>query len=189
MKTTQGMVEPSQPSRNKRSADEHDIDGKDYDGESTKQVKKKARKESEEAKGGKGNKKENGKGNKSCILCMVVTIYIDDGNDEYVIHTRSVVAFPLGFQKAVHYSSRLATFMHTPSGPRTAVTKAVWDHIKQHQLQNPRDKREILCDEALETLLGKRKVNMFSMTKLLATVSHGVVCGVSGYGYGMGIGY
>ncbi len=55
--------------------------------------------------------------------------------------------------------------------PRTEVTKKMWEYIKSHNLQNPSNKREILCDEKLEKLFKRKKVDMFKMTKLLSEVS------------------
>lgn len=55
--------------------------------------------------------------------------------------------------------------------PRTEVTKRIWIYIKEHNLQNPADKREILCDDALQKIFKKSKVHMFKMTKILSTVS------------------
>jgi upstream activation factor subunit UAF30 len=37
------------------------------------------------------------------------------------------------------------------------VTKQVWVYIKEHNLQNPSNKREILCDEALEKVMKRKK--------------------------------
>lgn len=54
---------------------------------------------------------------------------------------------------------------------RTEVTKQMWVYIKAHDLQNPNNKREILCDEKLEKLFKRKKVDMFKMTKLLSGVS------------------
>ena len=54
---------------------------------------------------------------------------------------------------------------------RTDVTKRVWAYIKSHELQNPADRREIICDTTLEKLFRKKKINMFKMAKYLADVS------------------
>ena len=51
--------------------------------------------------------------------------------------------------------------------PRTEATKKLWDYIKAHNLQNPANKRNILCDDALKTVMGKPEVTMFEMTGLL----------------------
>jgi upstream activation factor subunit UAF30 len=48
------------------------------------------------------------------------------------------------------------------------VVSKVWDHIKQHQLQNPENRREILADAKLEAVFGAKKVTMFELNKHLA---------------------
>lgn len=61
--------------------------------------------------------------------------------------------------------------MNKEEAPRTEVVKFVWDYIKERNLQNPKNKREILCDDKLEVLFKRKKINMFQMTKALSTVS------------------
>ena len=34
------------------------------------------------------------------------------------------------------------------------MTKALWAYIKEHDLQNPNDKRQILCDAMFERIFG-----------------------------------
>jgi upstream activation factor subunit UAF30 len=52
--------------------------------------------------------------------------------------------------------------------PRPQVTQALWKYIRENDLQNPEDKREILCDEKLSRVLGgNSKVTMFSMNKYI----------------------
>ena len=46
------------------------------------------------------------------------------------------------------------------------MVKGVWDYIKAHDLQNPEDRREILCDDKMRKVFGKT-VTMFSMNKVL----------------------
>jgi len=45
----------------------------------------------------------------------------------------------------------------------------MWKYIKGNQLQNPRNKREILCDERLRDLFKSTKINMFTMNKELGS--------------------
>ena len=52
--------------------------------------------------------------------------------------------------------------------PRGEVVSKVWEYIKQHNLQNPENRREIVADEKLEAVFGKKKVTMFEMNKHLA---------------------
>jgi chromatin remodeling complex protein RSC6 len=57
------------------------------------------------------------------------------------------------------------------SGPmtRAEVTKKIWDYIKEKNLQNPSNKRNVLADEKLRAIFGKDEVTMFEMTKLVNT--------------------
>ncbi len=53
--------------------------------------------------------------------------------------------------------------------PRGQVVKQLWVYIKKHDLQNPKNKRNILADEKLKVLFGgKAEVTMFEMTKLVS---------------------
>lgn len=65
-------------------------------------------------------------------------------------------------------SPELAVIVGSKPLPRTEVTKKVWDYIKKHNLQNPANKREILADDKLLPILGKKKVTMFEMTAIIA---------------------
>ncbi len=52
--------------------------------------------------------------------------------------------------------------------PRSQVVKKLWEYIKKHDLQNPKNKRNILADDKLETIFKKKEVTMFEMTKLVS---------------------
>jgi upstream activation factor subunit UAF30 len=52
--------------------------------------------------------------------------------------------------------------------PRPEVVSKVWDYIKKNNLQNPQNKREIMADDKLEKVFGKKSVTMFEMNKHLA---------------------
>lgn len=65
-------------------------------------------------------------------------------------------------------SEPLATLLGEPSLSRPQTVKRIWAHIKEHDLQDPNDKRQILCDEAMKTVFKQNKVHMFTMNKLLA---------------------
>ncbi|WP_066337623.1 SWIB/MDM2 domain-containing protein [Azohydromonas lata] len=71
------------------------------------------------------------------------------------------------FMKALKPSPVLAVIVGTEPLPRTEVTKRIWDYIKQHNLQNPANKRNILCDQTLKAVMGKDEVTMFEMTGLV----------------------
>ena len=71
------------------------------------------------------------------------------------------------FMKALTPSPALAAIVGTQPLPRTEVTKRLWDYIKAHNLQNPANKRNILCDAKLKAVMGKDEVTMFEMTGLV----------------------
>ena len=52
--------------------------------------------------------------------------------------------------------------------PRTELTKKLWEYIRKHELQDPKNKRNIRADEKLLVVFdGKKVVSMFEMTKLV----------------------
>lgn len=54
--------------------------------------------------------------------------------------------------------------------PRPQVTQALWVYIREHNLQNPLDKREIICDTKLRRVMGEQdKVTIFSMNKFITS--------------------
>lgn len=67
-------------------------------------------------------------------------------------------------------STELSEFMGQTNAARTAVVKAMWKYIKEHDLQNPKDRRQILCDQALEKIFKRKKMTMFNMNKHLTSV-------------------
>lgn len=50
---------------------------------------------------------------------------------------------------------------------RPQVVKGIWDYIKGNNLQNPTNKREIICDANLKAIFNVDKINMFQMNKVL----------------------
>ncbi len=75
---------------------------------------------------------------------------------------------PNALQKPLQPSKELAAVVGTAPLPRGEVVSKVWDYIKKHELQNPENRREILADDKLEAVFGKKKVTMFEMNKYLA---------------------
>jgi upstream activation factor subunit UAF30 len=70
-----------------------------------------------------------------------------------------------GFMKPMQPSDRLARIVGAEPLPRSEVTKKIWAHTKKHNLQNPKNKREILADDQLQPIFGSEKLDMFQMTK------------------------
>jgi upstream activation factor subunit UAF30 len=73
------------------------------------------------------------------------------------------------FNKAMKVSPALAAVIGGDARPRTEVTSAIWAYIKKHDLQDPKNKRNILADEKLKAVFGgKKSVTMFEMTALVS---------------------
>jgi chromatin remodeling complex protein RSC6 len=70
--------------------------------------------------------------------------------------------------KPLQPSAALGAIVGSAPLPRSETVKKVWDYIKKNNLQNPANKREILADDKLEKVFGKKKVTMFEMNKHLA---------------------
>ena len=47
------------------------------------------------------------------------------------------------------------------------MVKKLWEHIKANELQDPSDRRQILCDEKMSAIFKVNKVDMFQMNKLI----------------------
>ena len=75
---------------------------------------------------------------------------------------------PNALQKPLRPSKELAAVVGPGPLPRGEVVSKVWAYIKQHGLQDPKNRREILADAKLEPIFGKKKVTMFEMNKHLA---------------------
>jgi len=73
-----------------------------------------------------------------------------------------------GLMKPLQPSKELAQVVGDKPLPRTEAVSKIWTHIKKNNMQNPQNRREILADDKLEPVFGKKKVTMFEMNKLLA---------------------
>lgn len=71
------------------------------------------------------------------------------------------------FTRPLKPSAELAAVIGPTPQPRTELTKLLWDYIKANNLQNPANKRNILCDAKLQAVMGKAEVTMFEMAGLV----------------------
>ncbi len=73
------------------------------------------------------------------------------------------------FMQPMKISTDLAAVVGKGPLPRTEVTKKLWAYIKSKNLQDPKNKRDIIPDANLAKVFGDKKkaVNMFEMTKLV----------------------
>lgn len=71
--------------------------------------------------------------------------------------------------KPMSVSDTLAEVIGKGPYPRSEVAKRLWVYIKEHNLQNPTNKRNILADAKLQAVFGgKKEVTMFEMTGLVS---------------------
>ncbi|KAK8685874.1 hypothetical protein V6N13_124907 [Hibiscus sabdariffa] len=75
-----------------------------------------------------------------------------------------------GFLAPLQLSDALIKFLGTGENEltRAAVIKRMWDYIKENNLQDPSDKRKVICDEKLKELFDVETFHGFTVTKLLA---------------------
>jgi chromatin remodeling complex protein RSC6 len=83
--------------------------------------------------------------------------------------TQSPEKKPNGLQKVLAPSAELAGVVGSAHLSRGEVVSKMWAYIKEHKLQNPDNKREIIADDKLRPIFsGKDRVDMFEMNKHLA---------------------
>ena len=62
---------------------------------------------------------------------------------------------PNALQKPLQPSKELAAVVGSEPLPRAEAVSRIWAYIKQHQLQNPENRREILADDKLAAVFGE----------------------------------
>ncbi|OFZ23070.1 MAG: hypothetical protein A2202_08095 [Bdellovibrionales bacterium RIFOXYA1_FULL_36_14] len=73
------------------------------------------------------------------------------------------------FMKPMTPDASLAVIVGAKAIPRTQIVKKMWDYIKKHKLQDPKNKRNIIADENLKIVFGgKTTVTMFDLAKIIA---------------------
>jgi chromatin remodeling complex protein RSC6 len=73
------------------------------------------------------------------------------------------------FMKPMKISDDLAAVVGKGPMPRSEVVKGLWVYIKKNNLQDPKNKRNIVADDKLLKVFdGKKVVSMFEMTKLVS---------------------
>lgn len=50
---------------------------------------------------------------------------------------------------------------------RPQTVKKIWEYVKARDLQDPSDKRQIVCDDAMRAVFKTDRVHMFTMNKIL----------------------
>ncbi len=64
-------------------------------------------------------------------------------------------------------SPQLAAVIGTDPVARPEAVKKLWEYIKAHNLQDPKDKRTIVADDKLRAVFGKDSAGMFELAGLL----------------------
>ncbi|KAK3024546.1 hypothetical protein RJ639_043738 [Escallonia herrerae] len=73
-----------------------------------------------------------------------------------------------GFSKPCSLSPQLQKLVGVPELARTEVVKKLWAYIREKDLQNPKNRKRILCDETLRALFCVDSIDMFQMNKKLS---------------------
>ncbi|PWA49109.1 DEK, C-terminal [Artemisia annua] len=73
-----------------------------------------------------------------------------------------------GFTKLCSLSPQLQKFTGVPELARTEVVKQLWSYIREHDLQDPANRRNIRCDGPFRELFDVDTIDMFQMNKALA---------------------
>ncbi|KAF8806527.1 SWIB-domain-containing protein [Phlegmacium glaucopus] len=96
----------------------------------------------------------------------------DDDSDGIGKRKKSGGTAKGGFAKEFALSQPLAAVLQIDQLSRPQVVKQLWVYIKGNELQNPENRREILCDAGLRAVFGVDKIDMFKMNKVLGQHLH-----------------
>lgn len=75
---------------------------------------------------------------------------------------------PGGLNKICGVSPELQAIVGESALPRTQIVKQLWTYIRANNLQDPSNKRNIICNDALRMVFDTDSTDMFQMNKLLA---------------------
>ena len=81
---------------------------------------------------------------------------------------------PNGFAKPMRMSQILCEFLNVDAGTemaRTDVTKKITEYVKERGLQNPQNKRELILDDKLRTIIQPEtdtQVTFFNLQKFMS---------------------
>ncbi|XP_031375848.1 uncharacterized protein LOC116190303 [Punica granatum] len=73
-----------------------------------------------------------------------------------------------GLNKLCGVSPELQAIVGEPALPRTEIVKQLWAYIRKNNLQDPSNKRKIICNDELKLVFETDCTDMFKMNKLLA---------------------
>ncbi|KAI9064538.1 SWIB-domain-containing protein [Trametes sanguinea] len=72
-----------------------------------------------------------------------------------------------GFTKEYALSEPLGALLKVDKLSRPQIVKQLWNHIKANNMQNPENKKEIICDESFKAIFKCERIDMFKMNKEL----------------------
>ncbi len=75
---------------------------------------------------------------------------------------------PNALQQPLTPSPELSAVIGSGTVTRGDMVSKIWAYIKKNDLQNPKNKREILADDKLKKVFGVDKCTMFEMNKYLS---------------------
>lgn len=75
---------------------------------------------------------------------------------------------PGGLNKICGVSPELQAIVGEPTMARTEIVKQLWAYIRRNDLQDPNNKRKIICNDELRLVFETDCTDMFKMNKLLA---------------------
>lgn len=75
---------------------------------------------------------------------------------------------PGGLSKVCGVSPELQAIVGEPTMARTEIVKQLWAYIRRNNLQDPNNKRKIICNDELRLVFETDSTDMFKMNKLLA---------------------
>ncbi|PSR96259.1 Upstream activation factor subunit spp27 like [Actinidia chinensis var. chinensis] len=75
---------------------------------------------------------------------------------------------PGGLNKLCGITPELQAIVGQPEMPRTEIVKQLWAYIRKNNLQDPSNRRKIICNDELRLVFETDCTDMFKMNKLLA---------------------
>ncbi|GAB2227296.1 hypothetical protein Droror1_Dr00009112 [Drosera rotundifolia] len=73
-----------------------------------------------------------------------------------------------GFSKLFVLSPQLQKFLGASEMAQPKVLQQIWSYIREKSLQDPMDKKNIICDDSLRPVFGVDSINMFEINKALS---------------------
>uniref|UniRef100_A0A0D9WAU6 DM2 domain-containing protein n=1 Tax=Leersia perrieri TaxID=77586 RepID=A0A0D9WAU6_9ORYZ len=96
------------------------------------------------------------------------TAAVQAGGDNKESASKRKRGGPGGLNKICAISPELQTIVGEAVMSRTQIVKQLWQYIRENNLQDPDDKRKIICNDELRVVFETDATDMFKMNKLLA---------------------